>query len=323
MDPKVYLAPMSGITDLPLRLMSRKFGAEQCFFEMLHSNSIIYGHPKNGRIIKTLKKDRPIAAQLLGADTGAMFEAAQKLLTLVDISFLDINSACPAKKVVKKGEGAALLQNRARLGRIIKKLSSNLDLPVTVKLRTGYSMRDVAECVKTAKLCEDKGASTVFLHGRTRSQGYSGDIDYESIRAVKKALKIPVFGSGNIFNPVMAEKMFVETGCDGILVARGALGNPWIFKDIRQYLKTGRLPRARNLSVKIKALKEHLDYINKYNDIKGSRKTGIMGRVAMWYLKGFPNASKVRGMIFRQRSYNELINLINSVTTSKEFAATR
>lgn len=313
MDIKIYLAPMSGVTDLPLRLISREFGAELCFLEMVHSNSILHGHPKDRRVLKTLKKDSPLAAQLLGADPELMLEAAQKLVSLVDISFLDINSACPVKKVVKKGEGSALLKNRPRLGRIIKKVSSGIKLPVTVKLRTGYDKRSVRECVKTAKLCEDKGATVVFIHGRTRSQGYSGEIDYESIRAVKKALKIPVFGSGNIFNPVMAKKMLTETGCDGILVARGALGNPWIFGDIKQYFKRGGLPAERSLTVKIKILKEHLGYINKYNDIDGTHRSGIIGKVAMWYLRGFPNASRARDRVFRTKSYGELIDYLDSL----------
>ena len=316
MDPKIYLAPMSGITNLPFRLICREFGATQCFFEMVHSNSIIYEHPKNRRFLRTLKKDNPVAAQLLGADPALMLEAAQKLTTLVDISFLDINSACPVKKVVKKGEGAALLENRAKLGRIIKKLSSGLDLPVTVKLRTGFARRDVRGCVKTALICQDNGASVVFIHGRTRSQGYSGDIDYESIRAVKKALKIPVFGSGNIFNPVMAEKMLVETGCDGILVARGALGNPWIFRDIRNYLKSGKLPKNKSLSAKIKVLKAHLAYMHRYSDAKASHKAGLIGKVATWYLKNFRNASKIRDKIFHLKSYDELIDLIDAVDNS-------
>jgi len=313
MDPKIYLAPMSGITDLPFRLISREFGATQCFFEMVHANSIIYEHPKNKRLLKTLKKDRPIAAQLLGADPCLMLEAAQKLAALADISFLDINSACPAKKVIKKGEGAALLENRAKLGRIVKKLSSGLGLPVTVKLRTGFIKRDIRGCVRTALICQDNGASVVFIHGRTRLEGYSGDIDYESIRAVKKALKIPVFGSGNILNPVMAKKMLVETGCDGILVARGALGNPWIFRDIRSYLKSGRIPKDKSLPVKIKALKKHLDYINRYSDMKVSHKAGLIGKVATWYLKNFPHASKIRDKVFRLKSYDELIDLIDTV----------
>lgn len=313
MDPKIYLAPMSGVTDLPFRLISRKFGATQCFFEMVHSNSIIYEHPKNPRVLKTVKKDSPIAAQLLGDDPCLMLEAAQKLVALLDISFLDINSACPAKKVVKKGEGAALLENRAKLGKIVKKLSSNLDLPVTVKLRTGFVRRDVRGCVKTAKVCQDNGASVVFIHGRTRLQGYSGDVDYESIRAVKKALKIPVFGSGNIFNPLLAKKMLSETGCDGILVARGALGNPWIFSDIKSYLKTGKIPKNKTLPVRIKVLKEHLGSMDQYNDMKAVHKIGLLGKVAAWYLRDFPNAAKIRNKVFRLGSYDELISLIDSI----------
>lgn len=313
MDAKIYMAPMSGITDLPFRLMIRKFGATQCFFEMIHSNCVIRGHPNNMRLLKTTKKDLPIAAQLLGADPDVMLEAALKLTGLVDISFLDINSACPAKKVVKKGEGAALMENRARLGKIIKKLSSALSVPVTVKLRAGFNKKDARGCVRTAKLCQDSGASTIFIHGRTRSQGYSGEVDYESIKAVKKALKIPVFGSGNIFNPVMAKKMLTETGCDGLLVARGALGNPWIFKNIKKYLKTGKIPKDPGLPAKIKALKEHLAYIERHNEMKHTSKMGVMGRTAVWYLRGFPNAAKVRGTVFKAKSYGELTDLINSV----------
>lgn len=313
MGIKIYLAPMSGVTDLPLRLISRRFGAELCFLEMVHSNSILHGNPKGRRVLKTVKKDNPLAGQLLGADPALMLEAAQKLIDLIDIKFLDINSACPVKKVVRKGEGAALLKTPARLGRIINKVCSRIKIPITVKLRTGYERRDVAACVKTAKLCEDKGASTIFIHGRTRSQGYSGEVDYEAIRAVKRAVKIPVFGSGNIFNPLMAKKMIDETGCDGILVARGALGNPWIFRDIKQYLKSGKLPAERSLAAKIKILKEHLGYINKYNDMGGTHRSGLIGKVAMWYLKGFPNASMARARVFKMKSYGELIDYLDSL----------
>ena len=284
MNPKIYLAPMAGITDLPLRLISRGLGAKHCFFEMLDAKATVYNHPASRRCLKTLKKDFPIAAQLVGGDPCVMLDAAEKLATLVDISFLDINSACPAKKIIKKGAGAALLNDTATLGKIIKKLSSKLRIPITVKLRTGFNKRDIKDCVKTAKICQTNGASTVFIHGRTSSQGYYGDIDYESIKAVKAALKIPVFGSGNILNPFMAKKMLDETGCDGILVARGALGNPWIFKDIENYLKKGMTLKRPTLAAKKKVLKKHLAYIEKYNDMTDSNKTGFMGRVTKWYL---------------------------------------
>ena len=275
---------MSGITDLPFRLISRGLGAKHCFFEMIDAKATVYNNQASSRSLKTLKKDSPIAAQLLGGDPCVMLDAAEKLTTLVDISFLDINSACPAKKIIKKGAGAALLNDTATLGKIVEKLSSKLRIPITVKLRTGFNKRDIKACVKTAKICQTNGASIVFIHGRTSSQGYYGDIDYESIKAVKVALKIPVFGSGNILNPFMAKKMLDETGCDGILVARGALGNPWIFKDIENYLKKGKTLKRPTLAAKKKVLKKHLAYIEKYNDMTDSNKAGFMGRVTKWYL---------------------------------------
>ena len=311
MNPKIYLAPMSGVTDLALRLISRAQGAEHCFFEMIDSNVVLYNYPKTARILKTIKNDLPIATQLVGADPHIMLDAAEKILSVVDISFLDVNSACPAKKIIKKGAGAALLKNRTLLGKIIKKLASRLRIPVTVKMRTGFNKTDVRECVKTAKICQASGASIIFIHGRTMPQGYAGDIDYESIRAVKAGLKIPVFGSGNIFNPFMAKKMLDETACDGILVARGSLGNPWIFKDIESYLKTGKAPKGPSLQIKKKMLKMHLSYIEKYNEMAQSNKVGFMGKVTMWYLKGIHDAARTRERIFRTRSYKELISLID------------
>lgn len=313
MDKKIYLAPMSGVTDLAFRLISRKLGARHCFFEMLDSKAMLYNHPGSLRILKTIKSDSPIAAQLLGEDPCVMLDAAQKLLSIVDISFLDINSACPAKKVIRKGAGAALLKNRTRLGRIIKKLSSRLRIPITVKLRSGFDKRDVGECVRTAKACEANGASTIFIHGRTLMEGYSGDIDYESIKAVKRASNIPVFGSGNIFNPFMAKKMIDETGCDGILVARGALGNPWIFKDIENYLEGGRLAKEQTLAVKKKILKEQLAYIQRYKDMSRGNKMGFMGKVTTWYLKGVQGAAGIRERVYKAGSYEGLINLIERV----------
>ncbi|MCK5595089.1 tRNA-dihydrouridine synthase, partial [bacterium] len=282
-------------------------------FEMLDSKAIVYGNQKNRGLIKTIKKDSPISAQLLGADPSIMLDAAEQLISLVDISFLDINGACPVKKVTKKGAGAALLKDTALFGRIIKKLVSKLRIPITVKLRTGFDKRDIGECVRTAEECQENGASTVFIHGRTMSQRYSGDIDYESIKAVKKALKIPVFGSGNIFNPLMAKKMLDETGCDGILVARGALGNPWIFKDIESYLKNGETSKNPTPSTKKKILKAHLAYIEKYKDMGPANKIGFMGKIAMWYFKGHYNGTEIRSRISNITSYDELINLIDSV----------
>jgi nifR3 family TIM-barrel protein len=289
MNPKIYLAPMSGITDLPFRLISRELGARHCFFQMLDSNATVHNNPANRRYLKTLKEDSPIAAQLLGSDPCVMLDAAEKVIAIADISFLDINSACPAKKIIRKGAGAALLNNTEMLGKIIKKLSSNLKVPITVKLRTGFNKRDIGKCVNTAMICEANGASTIFIHGRTKTQGYAGSIDYESIKAVKDALQIPVFGSGNILTPVMAKQMLNETGCDGLLVARGALGNPWIFKNIEHYLKSGEVLKKPPMAERQKVLAKHLAYIEQYNDMTETNRRGYMGKVERWYLKGDPH----------------------------------
>ena len=289
MNPQIYLAPLSGITDLPFRLISREMGAKHCFFPMLDSNATVYNNPATLRYLRTLVEDSPISAQLVGSDPSIMLEAAEKIISLVDISFLDINSACPAKKIIRKGAGAALLNNTERLGQIINKLSSHLKIPVTVKLRTGFNKRDVQECVNTARICETNGASRVFIHGRTKTQGYAGNIDYEAIKAIKDAVKIPVFGSGNIITPVMARKMLNETGCDGLLVARGALGNPWIFKNIETYLKNGEVLKKPPMAEREEVLARHLAYIEKYSDMTETNRIGYMGRVTRWYLKGNPH----------------------------------
>jgi len=314
MNPKVFLSPLSGITDLPFRLISREFGARFCFLEMIDANSLTRSNrPKAPDMLKTHKKDTPIAGQLLGAEPSRMLDAAFKLQEKVNVSFLDINSGCPVKKVIKKKAGSYLLKDSKVLARIVKKLASNLKIPVTVKMRTGFTERNPTEIAKIAKMCQENGAATLFVHGRTSLQGYSGEVDYESIKAVKDSVSIPVFGSGNIFNPIMAKKMLEETGCDGILVARGALGNPWIFRDIETYLKTGRLAKSPSVSLKKKILKKHLSYIEKYREMRETSKAGFMGKIAMWYLKGFPGSARVRESISRVRSYGELIQLIDKI----------
>jgi tRNA-dihydrouridine synthase B len=297
LNTNVILAPMSGCTDLSFRLIAREIGARFCFFEMVDSNSLFYNNRKTLDLLETTKKDSPIAAQLLGRDPDIMLKAAQKITGLANISFLDINSACPVKKVTAKHAGAYLLNDIDRLCKIIEKLASSLAVPITIKIRTGYDKSDLAQTLTLVKKCVKSGASAIFVHGRARSQGYSGDIDYESIKAVKEAVKIPVFGSGNIFNPYMADKMFKETGCDGILVARGALGNPWLFKQIESYLKTGKTAKPPTNLQKLKVLKEHLELINKYKRTSACVKIAIMRKVSMWYLKGLPEACRIRERI--------------------------
>lgn len=313
MKTKILLAPLSGVSDFSFRLISREFGAGFCFFEMLDANAILKNHRGTMRILKTDESDLPIGAQIVGGDSKAVSEAASKLFSIVpNVSLIDLNCGCPVKKVIKKGAGSALLKDHSRLSAILKGLKGSVTVPITVKLRVGYDKRDTKEAVKTAKVCENNGASIIFVHGRTREDGYSGEVDYEAIREIKNNVKIPVYGSGNIFNPTMAAKMFNETNCDGILVARGALGNPWIFKDIENYLATKKENPEPNIKTKKAVLKKHLSYIRKYKDLSPSHQVAYMRKIAIWYMRGLANASQVRKNICEVREYNKLIKVIDS-----------
>lgn len=311
----ILLAPMAGCTDLPFRLIAREHGARFCFFEMVDCNSITYGRKKTFHsILKTDGENGPIAAQLLGRDPSKMLAGAEEILKVTKAAFLDLNAACPAKKVVKKKSGAYLLKDEFELSRILKKLSSNLPIPVTVKIRTGYDKADPFMIANLAKICEDSGAAAIFVHGRTRAGMYAGEIDYASIKAIKKSVHIPVFGSGNVFDPYSAKKMMDETSCDGVMVARGALGNPWIFTEIEEYLKKGKIPNAIDLKERKKVLKKHLSYIEKYNNHTSSGKAGFMRKAALWYMKGFPNAAKIRHEISLVKNYKEMLKLVDEIT---------
>lgn len=310
----IILAPMSGHSDLSMRLICRETGAKFCFFEMTDSNSLIYGpRRKTSSILATVDEDAPIAAQLLGNDPSAMLRAAKEVLTLTKTSFIDINAACPVKKVVKKGAGAYLLEDTAGLCRIVKQLAVSLSVPITVKMRLGFEAVDIKTIVELAGKCRASGASALFVHGRTRPQGYAGDVDYKAIRAIKESVNIPVFGSGNVLTPQLAERMFKETGCDGILVARGALGNPWIFRDIENYLKNGTEAPEVSLETKKETLKRHLSYIEKYKDCVPTGRIGFMRKVMMWYLKGFLKASRARREVSAVKNLEEMVKLIDAI----------
>jgi nifR3 family TIM-barrel protein len=313
-DTNVLLAPMAGCTDLPFRLIVREHGAKFCFYEMVDSNSLIYERHETYGNLKTDKKDLPIAIQLLGSDPSGMLKAAQRLLELVKVSFLDINCACPAKKVIKKKSGAHLLRDAPRLYSILERLIPELPLPITIKIRSGFDKKDDDHIVEMVKHCEDIGVSAIFVHGRLKTQGYAGDVDYSVIKRVKDAVHIPVFGSGNIFSGESAKLMLDETGCDGILVARGALGNPWIFREIEEYIKTGKSPKEISLSEKKKTLKKHLEYIDQHKSISLAGKVGFMRKVTIWYLKNIPAASNLRARITREtKSCQDILKIVMEI----------
>lgn len=314
-NTNIFLASLSGCSDLPFRLIAREMGADFCFYEMIDAHSLAFQpRPKNNEMLSTNAQDLPIAAQLLGSDPNIMLRAAEKILEInPKISFLDINAACPVKKVIKKKAGAYLINKPAPLYRVIEKLSAALPIPITVKLRTGYSKKNKAGIIKIARACEKSGAKAIFVHGRTQSQLYAGEVDFSSIKAIKDNVKIPVIASGNIFSAEKAKEMLDKTGCDGILVARGAFGNPWIFRQIKAYLTEGVLLPAPSLNEKLARLTKHLKYIEKYKQTSIKVKVGIARKVAIWYLKGFEHAAMLRDKVGRAQSLQELSVLIDSL----------
>jgi tRNA-dihydrouridine synthase B len=310
----IIMAPMSGCTDLAFRLVAREAGAKLCFFEMVDCNSLTHCSDRTlNSMLKTNDKDRPIAAQLVGADPGAMVEGARILLEHVSVPFLDINAACPVNKITKKKAGAYLLQKSAVLSKIIKRLSQELKIPITVKLRIGYEKYVKKDLIKIVKLCEESGVAAIFIHGRTMAQLYHSDVNYEAIKVVKDNANVPVFGSGNIMSPELAKKMLDLTGCDGVMVARGGLGNPFLFNEIEHYLRTGELLPEVSFQKRKETLKRHLYYANKYRNPLAKSRVGVMRKIAIWYLKKFHGAAHFRDRVNRTDSYEEMVKLIDEV----------
>ncbi|MEE8638148.1 MAG: tRNA dihydrouridine synthase DusB [Candidatus Margulisiibacteriota bacterium] len=313
LDTNLFLAPLAGCADLSFRLICREHGAGFCFYEMVDSNSLVRSSGKNKDTLMTHAKDHPIAAQILGGDPETTLEAARILLAKVKPLFLDLNAACPAKKVLRKKAGAYLVREPRVLYAILSRLASSLDLPITVKMRIGYDRVDLAGLAAIAKNCEAAGAAALFVHGRTSKQLYCGQVNYEAIRAVKQRVSIPVIGSGDVLSPELAKKMFDATGCDGLLVARGAMGNPWIFERIAGYLKTGREQTGVGFEQKKRVLLRHLAYMEKYRQSRPTNKMGLMRKIALLYLRSFPGAPGIRARITPIKSYPELVEAVSGI----------
>ncbi len=312
-NTKVFLAPLAGCSDLPFRLICREHGAQMAFFEMISSDALVRERGKTINMLKSAEADSPIAGQLLGSVPEIMLDAALKMKEHAAVEFIDLNAACPVRKVVANGQGAALFRTPEKLFAIIRILSGKSGLPVTVKLRTGFDETDIKKLINIARGCEDAGAAAIFLHGRTRAQLYSGGVDYEAIKKVKENAGIPVFGSGNVLTPSLAKKMLDDTGCDGVLVARGAMGNPWIFKDINSFLKSGICSPAPDKKRRLEVLKKHISYIRKYSDLSSPSVIGLMRKASLWYLKGFALAAAARGKVTASRNYEELLKVLDKL----------
>jgi len=304
----LVLAPMAGISDLPFRLLNRRFGCELAFIEMINVRSLGYKMKKTRKMLSPDAKDRPLGIQILGCEEEFISKAIG-ILGSLEYDVLDFNAACPVKKVTRRGEGAALLKDPKKLYKLLKAVVENSGKPVTVKIRTGWDKNSI-NAKEAALASQDAGVSALFIHGRDKEQGYCGDVDYGIINSVKKALSIPLIASGDVFSPELAKKMLDETGCDGLLVARGALGNPWIFEEIEEFLKNKKIIKRPGIEKIADVMLEHLNScIDFYGAPHGVRR---FHKFFGWYTKGVQNVRTLRHKAFRTKTKDEMYEIIES-----------
>ncbi len=302
----VALAPMAGVTDLPFRLLCREQGCGLACTEMVSAKAIFYHNKNTAQLIATRPEEAPLAVQLFGSDPAIMAEMAA-LLADGPYDIIDVNMGCPVPKVVKNGEGSALMRNPRLAAEIIRAMVSRVKKPVTVKFRKGFNDQEV-NAVDFAKRMENAGAAAVAVHGRTREQYYRGKADWDIIRQVKEAVNIPVFGNGDIFQPEDAVRMLRETGCDGVMIARGAKGNPWIFRRTVHLIRTGeQLPLPTKGEVKA-MIQRHAAMLAEFKgELTAMRE--MRSHVA-WYTAGFPNSAALRNEVSQVETMEELMGLL-------------
>ncbi len=306
----LILSPMAGIGDLQFRMLNRRFGCELAFVEMISARALAHHNVSTLRMLSTTPADRPLGVQLLGNDPVIMLRALDILRNRRDFDLVDINAACPVSKVTRRGEGAGLLKDPRRLFEILRLVVDNFSVPVTVKMRIGWDDSSV-NARDVALSAQDAGVNAVFVHGRTRSQGYSGRVNYNEIRKVKEALGIPVIASGDAFSPVLIKKIFEVTRCDGVAIARGALGNPWIFSEASEYLKTGTLPARPAVNEIIDTMTLHLGLsVEADGDEIGTLK---FRKFFAWYVRGLRDTRVIRTKAFRARKRREMVEIINEL----------
>ena len=307
LENNVILAPMAGVTDLPFRVLCREQGAGCVVTEMVSAKAILYNNRNTRELLQIDPAERPAAVQLFGSEPDIMAEIAARLEE-GPYDYIDVNMGCPVPKIVNNGEGSALMKNPRRAQEVLTAMVKAVKKPVTVKFRKGFNDLSV-NAVEFAKMAESCGVAAVAVHGRTREQYYSGKADWDIIRRVKEAVRIPVIGNGDIFTPEDAGRMLKETGCDGIMVARGAKGNPWLFGRINHYLDTGEvLPGPSMAEIKAMILR-HGRMLVRFKG-EGVAMREMRGHMA-WYTKGMPHSATLRNEINQVETLEGFVELLD------------
>ena len=309
LENSYVLGPMAGVTDLPFRLLCKEQGAGLLCMEMVSAKGIFYNNKNTESLLQIHPEEVPVSLQFFGSDPKIVSEMAKRV-EVRPFSILDINMGCPVPKVVRNGEGSALMKNPKLVYELVSATVKAIKKPVTVKIRKGFDDEHI-NAVEIAKIIEEAGAAAVAVHGRTREQYYSGKADWEIIRQVKEAVSIPVIGNGDVTSGEKAIAMREQTGCDGVMIARGAQGNPWIFSELLEYERTGRLPDRPDVEeIKQTMLRHARLQIEYKGDFTGIRE---MRKHVAWYTKGLHGAARLRDRINQVESYAELENLLTSL----------
>ncbi len=307
---RIVLAPMAGICNSAFRKIIKEMGVGLIYAEMVSDKAIFYNSKKTQDMLYMEECERPIAQQIFGSDLDTFVSAAKYVYKEMKPDIIDINMGCPVPKVaVKSQAGAALLKNPEKIREIVQAVVQAVPVPVTVKIRSGWDFEHI-NAVEVARICEESGASAITVHGRTRSQGYSGTVDLEIIKKVKEAVSIPVIGNGDITDIKTAKKMFDDTGVDAIMIGRGCLGNPWLIRDLVAYFEQGKILAKPSYEEKIQMCFHHLDYLMK---IKCEKVAVLeMRSHVAWYLKGLPDNIEVKKACFQVTSAEELTGILKN-----------